>query len=297
MAGKESAYLEELKRRASVAGGSQMGKVTHAPVRMLWSKALEIACLRFGLAVKAETRTFWGGRMTVVFPEMVSCFLYRYGFFEENLTTIFINYLKKDTVFFDIGTHFGYFSLLASELVGEGGQVHSFEPTPSTFGVLSGNLAGRNNVYLNNMALWSEETTLDFQDYGIRYSAFNSLYGAKCMEVLENRILPTTHRVKTKSVDGYIAETGAKPGFIKIDAESAEFDILQGMERTLADVRPIVTMEVGDFDDTDIFKDSKDSVVFLMERKYRAYEFADGRIVEHKPRESYRYNNLLFIPQ
>lgn len=297
MPGKKEEYLRELSKRAAVSRGPQAGKLMYAPGRMLWSKAMEKACLRLGREFRTETRTFWGGKMTVVFPEMVSCFIYRYGFFEENLTAIFINYLKKDMVFFDIGTHFGYFSLLGSEIVGDAGRVHSFEPTPSTFGVLSANLAGRNNVTLNNMAMWSEETTLDFQDYGIRYSAFNSLYGAKCMEALENRIKPETHKVKTKSVDGYIAETGVKPGFMKIDAESAEFDILQGMERTLREVRPIITMEVGDFDDTDIFKDSKDSVTFLTERNYGVYEFLDGRIVEHATKESYRYNNLLFIPR
>lgn len=54
----------------------------------------------------------------VVIAELVSLFIYRYGFFEEGLTNIFLHYLKPGMTFFDIGAHFGYFTLLGSALVG-----------------------------------------------------------------------------------------------------------------------------------------------------------------------------------
>ena len=106
--------------------------------------------------------------MTVAFPEPVSLLLYRYGYFEEELTSMVLEYLKPGMTFFDVGTHFGYFTLLASSTVGERGAVHSFEPTPSTFKVLRENVSGRANVRVFNVAMYSEEGQLPFNDYGLR---------------------------------------------------------------------------------------------------------------------------------
>jgi predicted methyltransferase len=114
--------------------------------------------------------------MFVIILEFVSLHIYRYGFFEEGLTRMIMKYLKHGMTFFDIGTHFGYYTLLASFLVSEEGQVHSFEPTPSTFEILKANVSNKNNVILNNKAVFSERRNIAMNDYGIKYSAFNSLY-------------------------------------------------------------------------------------------------------------------------
>ncbi len=64
-------------------------------------------------------------------------------------------------VFFDVGAHFGYYSLLASTLVGKAGAIHAFEPTPSTFEVLRRN-ADEPNVRVDNVALWTKRKWLEF---------------------------------------------------------------------------------------------------------------------------------------
>ena len=53
-----------------------------------------------------------------------------YGFFGEGLTRMLLSHLKPEMTFIDVGAQLGYFTLLASWLVGESGHVHSFEPTP-----------------------------------------------------------------------------------------------------------------------------------------------------------------------
>jgi len=287
--------LDQLKRHAARSRGGALEKVMRAPARLVYSKLLEKQCIRNNTAKKVKTPTFWGGEMTVVFPEAISCFLYRYGFFEENLTAIVLDHLKPGSVFFDIGTHFGYFSLLASHLTGEQGRVHSFEPTPSTFEICSANLAHRPNVILNNMAVWSESATLSFKDYGVRFSAFNSIYGAKIAEEKAQGAVAREIDIRAESLDRYIEASGARPDFIKIDAESAEYDILQGMERTLTQIRPAITVEVGDIRGGD-FIDSREAVEHLLKYGYRAYQRQDGRLVPHQPLQEYRYDNLLFLP-
>ncbi len=48
----------------------------------------------------------------------------------------FINEIKEGYVVFDIGAHVGFYTLLSSQLVGEQGQVVSFEPFPPNLSYL-----------------------------------------------------------------------------------------------------------------------------------------------------------------
>lgn len=90
---------------------------------------------------KIRAKTLWGDTMTYYLPEgqAILC----YGFFEANLTIFLINFLKEGDCFIDVGAHVGYYTVLASKLVGDGGNVHSFEPTPRTFNSLKENIASK----------------------------------------------------------------------------------------------------------------------------------------------------------
>ncbi len=50
-------------------------------------------------------------------------------------------HLRPGDVYFDVGTHAGFFALLGSRLVGERGQVHCFEPVSANVDMLNRNLA------------------------------------------------------------------------------------------------------------------------------------------------------------
>lgn len=245
---------------------------------------------------KIRIKTFFGEKMNVILPEVVSSYLYQYSFFEEGLTKMVLNNLKKDMVFFDIGTHYGYFSLLASKLVGGNGQVHSFEPTPSTFNILKENLGNKNNVFLNNIAVWSKESKMDFQDYGIKYSAFNSFYDVRLDAATLNKIKLKKYKIKTICIDKYVKEKKIIPNFIKIDAESAEFEIIKGMGRTIKKYHPIISIEVGDQDIKGVIK-CKKIVQYLLNKRYCSFEYNKGKIRKHKIKNKYEYDNILFLPK
>jgi FkbM family methyltransferase len=270
-----------------------MHRVLASPVHFTWTKLLETGCSRLGVSRRATARTFWGDDMQVVLPERVSIFIHRYGYFETGLTKIFLEYVKPGMTVFDIGAHFGYFTLLASTLVGDAGQVHAFDPTPSTFELLRANSAQKKNVHPQNLAVYSTDTTISFNDYGLTLSAFNSLHGAKLDDAAS--LKAKKYDVKAVALDHYVQSSGVKPDFIKVDAEGAELDILRGMERTLLDVRPMLTMEMGDLGSAGPSA-SRAVVDFLLARGYRAMEHRDGRIVPHEPLERYGYDNLLFLP-
>jgi FkbM family methyltransferase len=63
------------------------------------------------------------------------------GVWEPNVTAVFAHALARGDVCIDIGAHIGYYTLLASKLVGRDGHVYAFEPSPTNFRVLEANLA------------------------------------------------------------------------------------------------------------------------------------------------------------
>ena len=74
--------------------------------------------------------------MTVVFPRNCVVLFVPLWIFEPDLTKIVMKHLKSGQTFFDVGTHFGYYSMLASKLVSSEGHVHCFEPTTDTYKIV-----------------------------------------------------------------------------------------------------------------------------------------------------------------
>lgn len=240
---------------------------------------------------KVTYKTLWGDIMRFYLPEGSA--IYYYGFFEANLTNFLINFLKKGDVFFDVGAHVGYYSILASTLVESSGQVHSFEPTPRTFESLKENASRKSNITVNNRAILDKETEIEFVDYGPKYSAFNS-FKARTSDEMKFLAEPERINVRTISLDNYCRDKGVSPTMIKIDAEGAEHLILQSMQHILTHIKPLVTLEVAG--DVEWAKNCKDSIEILQKYGYVGYEINnEGYLKKHAYKESYRYDNLLFV--
>jgi FkbM family methyltransferase len=289
---------DRLKRQSDLFSASPLTKLLRMPWPMLRTKVRERQAQRSAAGVKVRAKTFWGDEMTVISPEVVSVAIARYGFHESDLSNMVLDGLKPGMTFFDIGAHFGYFTLLGSHLVGETGSVHSFDPTPSTFQILTENVAGRGNVVLNNLAVHRDDgASITLSDYGLRYSAFNTVASTKLEAWAVEAFQPKDVTVPTVSIDAYVQRTGAKPGFIKIDAEGAELSILQGMTRTLTEIRPLITLEVGDLPEEGAEADSVLAPKLLAEFGYAPMEWTEQGLRPHTFQRSYTYGNLLFVPK
>jgi FkbM family methyltransferase len=181
----------------------------------------------------------------VVLPEMTSEAIYTYGVFDETVTWMVLQSVAEGSVVLDVGAHYGYFSLLASQLAGPGGRVYAFEPTPSTYDVLARNAGRVANLAAVNRAAGSARGALEIADYGLRYSAWNTLAARSRMpEILDTAPARRT-RVETVRLDDFVAEQGIAPGFVKIDAEGYELEVVKGLLQTVARCRPAVLMECG----------------------------------------------------
>jgi FkbM family methyltransferase len=195
-------------------------------------------------AIKKAT-LFFGDNMDVVLPEVISEAIYTYGFFDEVVTGLVVENVRPGEVVFDIGAHYGYFSLLLAHLVGERGRVYAVEPTPSTFDILQRNASKRANITCLNVAAGDKLDTCEIKDYGVRYCAWNTLATTSRMPTVLNQHTPKQVRVGMIKLDAYISDHNLKPKLIKIDAENYEAQIVKGLEDTLERTRPKVILEMG----------------------------------------------------
>lgn len=284
-----------LDRASRFSRSSKAKKLCMHPVRLARVHILKFLSARLKTSFRVKARTVWGDAMSVVIPEQVSTSLCLYGFHEEDLTRMALAYLAPGMTVIDIGAHFGYFTLLASAIVGDRGRVHSFEPTMSTFQILKANTADKRNVVLNEKAVFSKRCTITMNDYGISYSAFNSMFEARLSGNLLEKVKPARYEIEAVSIDEYVASLGIRPDCIKIDAESAESDVLAGAARTIADLHPMIVMELGDLGVTGATK-SADLIDALTAQGYRPYVLKENAITLHEAHAGpYDAINMLFI--
>ena len=187
-------------------------------------------------------KVFWGEDFYGYLPDVR--YIALFGILdvsEIKLTKFFIKSLKYNSVFFDIGASYGFYSLLATQLITKG-EIHSFEPTPSTFELLSKNLLNKNRVFLNQIALFNQEGEMDFYENKVGKSGLNTFNLSNIKSVF-NPSLFKQIRVKASTLDKYCL-SHPKPTFVKIDVEGTEGNVIEGAVKTLESGNPVIAMEV-----------------------------------------------------
>jgi len=190
--------------------------------------------------------TFFGARMHILLPSSTDIYLTGGKSHESEirLAKFLIKNLKQSAVFLDIGAHYGYFSLLASRLVGDAGKVISIEAAPATFQILHQNKLRVNNIFDFNLAASDESGHLSFFEFPNLYSEYNTLDIAQ----FENEPwfaanAPTEIRVPAVVLDDFLIQENIAPQIIKIDVEGAEYKVLKGASHFLQNHASIIVME------------------------------------------------------
>ena len=80
------------------------------------------------------------GRIAGSTRDILQQYLYYFGAWEPQVSSFIRDRLKPGDSFIDVGANIGYFSLLASRLVGRGGPVVSVEASPSIHHDLAENI-------------------------------------------------------------------------------------------------------------------------------------------------------------
>lgn len=287
---------DELRVRLLQASENAMKHRIARLMRHPWKTIFPVVVRSLPWKTEFKTPTFWGGNMNVVLPEPVSTSIWRYGFFETDVSLYIINHLREGMTFLDVGGHFGFFTLLGSFLVGEEGKVLAIEPTPSTYAHLIKNISLHSsfrNIETFNCAAYSENTDIKFYDYGLEGSAYNSAFPFRRTGIYDNKRKEVI--VSGRKIDDLLTGIGIRGvELIKIDAEASELHVLNGMAKTIDTYRPIIILEVGDSESIEI-PSSKKAVSWLQQRGYKTYEVRSGGITPHICQEKYEYGNLLFM--
>lgn len=168
---------------------------------------------------------------------------YVLGNYEPDLQKIMSNLIRPNDVIFDIGAHYGYFTLLASRLVGNSGMVYSFEPMPQNFKGLEYNILINkiNNAKLINCALSNKDSILQFSN-NKNTVANTYISGSPIFDQLTSII-----RLKATSLDNLLLRKEvALPNFMKIDVEGAEYDVLDGAGGIISQSKPFINLSTHD---------------------------------------------------
>lgn len=159
----------------------------------------------------------------------------------------------------DLGANMGYFSLLLSDLVGEAGSVHAFEPNPHIAAML------RDTIDINGFAGRTKVHQIALSDKSGKASFF--IDPARPMNATminrEDHEIVTVPTQRFDDIDGL-----SNADFIKIDVEGAEQALWAGMAKRLADPRPLtIIMEftAARYNDAAAFVDSIVDCGFALE--------------------------------
>lgn len=137
--------------------------------------------------------------------------------------------LKEGQVFFDIGANVGYYSILASKIVGETGTVMACEPVVRNLAYLQQHvvLNKAKNVRILAFACSDENGTAQFS-FGP-----NTAMGHLDVAIDGQTATDADVLVPTITLDKMAEELGIVPDVIKIDVEGAELSVLEGGKRVL----------------------------------------------------------------
>lgn len=154
--------------------------------------------------------------------------IYYFGAWEPNLTTWIKRTLLPGKVFIDVGANIGYFSVLASGIVGPSGKVIAIEPAPQTYERLSYHVAinRMTNVRLINEAAFGpgEATTIKLYVADERNVGATSI--APRWSPSESRTASVTARPLASMLS---ADEIHRARVIKIDVEGAEAEVVKGL--------------------------------------------------------------------
>ncbi|HPF63704.1 FkbM family methyltransferase [Lentimicrobium sp.] len=160
---------------------------------------------------------------------------------EEGELLLMPYFLNDNTLFFDIGANTGIYTSFAQKFI-PGESVYAFEPIPELYTRLK-YLFRKSNIY--KMAFSNEISEKQFKIPSICGKEFKSR-GTLNVSYKEND--ETKSRVidvSTDTIDSFVKKKNiSKIGFVKIDVEGHELQVIEGGIETLKEQKPVLQIEI-----------------------------------------------------
>lgn len=162
--------------------------------------------------------------------------------YEPETTTVFSRLAQDARVIFDVGAYVGFYSVLAAHL-NPSAAVHAFEPLPTVFKRLERNVALNRlpNVTCLNAAVGARAGMAEFYHINAELPTSSSLSHDFMKQADDLRC----SQVSVISLDEFAERQGiGGVDLVKIDTETTEPEVLQGMTGILERDRPDILCEV-----------------------------------------------------
>jgi FkbM family methyltransferase len=165
-----------------------------------------------------------------------------HGLFEKALID-WCRQFAKNTVILDIGAHTGTYSIALSQYAKN---VYSFEPQKMTYYALCGSIAlsDAKNVTAYNIALGAYDQ-VGIQTLNIR----SNDGGGSSLQMFNDPIL-AQEQVEVRTLDSYNLQN---IGFIKMDVEDNELNVLKGATKTIRENNHPTILFESNYENKDLF--------------------------------------------
>jgi FkbM family methyltransferase len=190
----------------------------------------DLTILNVGFAPPGANQTSFSMAFDLAYP--TQALFHRYlaanEFCDPPLVNTLLGFLQPGDTFIDVGSHIGYYSLFALQIVGAKGSVFAFEPNPNTFSVILASvlLNRAPNFFVLNCAMGDKPGMATFninkQDEG--------------MSSLVHRPANATQvSVQVTTLDAFAALARLGPvRMLKIDVEGFEENVVAGGHQLLS---------------------------------------------------------------
>lgn len=187
----------------------------------LWWLETEVVC-----------KTNSGFTLEVDARDIVGKHIYYFGVWEPRLTDWLSDRLRPGDLFIDVGANVGYYTMLASRLVGKSGQVVSVEAMPEIFRRLQRNIEMNHagNIRSVNVAAWSRVETLTV------FSQVGHASGTTTVmsEWADAWSLTKEVKIQARPLEDILSRQEIESvRIIKIDVEGAEWAVVSEMKSWL----------------------------------------------------------------
>ena len=216
----------------------------------------------------------------------------------ENELTILGEIVNKDLESIDVGVYRGVYSYRLSKI---SKHVHAFEPNPLIFPYLEKNLKKIiKNISLYNIAA-SDNKGVAKLKIPKRFDSlskdnFEELYKLGASTIHEKNRLNNneyiTKEIKKDKIDNLLINK--KIGFIKIDVEGHEKNVIIGASEIIKKNKPTLLVEIEERHTQD---NVADVIEFINNYGYKSYFLDKGNLVNTKKNTDYKIkNNFIFLP-
>lgn len=227
---------DDLRAQVDWAATGDLGRATTIR-RMLGSIEHQVAPTAFSVQLTGEDAVRCTVGQVELFCDAADAAVtpgLRSGAYEPHLTAVFERHCRPGMRVVDVGANLGYFSLLASRLVGPAGKVVALEPNSENCRLLLSSLRlnGSTNVELFPVAA---DAAPGWAYYATHVGSNGGLVDDADLLARFGTVVPTFR------LDDLVDE---KVDLLKMDVEGAEGRVVQGATRIIEKDRPIVTTEL-----------------------------------------------------